>query len=48
MEKKIVVCWKTEKDVTIHNFPNEIIRKVLRVNDTQVCLMLEATISREV
>jgi hypothetical protein len=22
MEKKIVVCWKTEKDVTIHNFPN--------------------------
>lgn len=48
LEKKTIIVWKNDKDLIIHNFPNEIIRKILRINDTQVCLMLEATISKEV
>ena len=46
-EKKYIMIWKNDKEVTIHNFPNEIIKKMIKVNDTQICLLLEATISRE-
>lgn len=31
-----------------HSLPNEVIRKIIKMNDNQVCLMLEATISKEV
>lgn len=47
VEKKYILIWKSDKEVTIHNFPNEVIRKMMKVNDTQVCLLLEATISKE-
>lgn len=32
----------------IHSFPNEVIKKIIKMSDTQACLMLEATISKEV
>lgn len=41
------MIWKNDKEVIIHNFPNEVIRKMMKVTDTQVCLLLEATISKE-
>lgn len=41
------MIWKNDKEVTIHNFPNEVIKKIIKVNDKQVCLFLEATISKE-
>ena len=47
-EKKFLVIWRSSKEVVIHSFPSEIIKKVLKVSDRRVCLMLEATISREV
>lgn len=46
VEKKYILIWKNDKEVTIHNFPTEVIRKMMKVNDTQVCLLLEATISK--
>jgi hypothetical protein len=46
-EKKYIMIWKNDKEVTIHNFPNEVIKKIIKVNDKQVCLFLEATISKE-
>ena len=41
------MIWKNDQEVTISNFPNEIIKKIMRVNDNQVCLLLEATKSKE-
>lgn len=48
LEKKFILIWKSDKEVIIHNFPNEVIKKIMKVNDTQVCLLLEATLSKEV
>ena len=42
------MIWKNADEVIIHNFPNEIIKKIMRVSETQVCLLLEATLSKEV
>lgn len=47
LEKRWVVVWRGEAEATIHSFPNEIIRKVIRMTDSLACLMLEATISKE-
>ena len=47
-EKKYIMVWKNDQEVIIHNFPNETIKKILKVNDTQVCLLLEATKSKEI
>jgi hypothetical protein len=46
VEKKYILIWKNDKEVIIHNFPNEVIKKMMKVSDTQVCLLLEATISK--
>jgi hypothetical protein len=46
-EKKYVINWKNPTECRISNFPNEIIKKIIKINETQACLMLEATASRE-
>lgn len=48
LEKRWVVVWGSEQEAIIHSFPNEVIKKIIRMSDTQACLMLEATISKEV
>lgn len=48
IEKKFILIWKSDKEVIIHNFPNEVIKKIMKVNETQVCVLLEATLSKEV
>lgn len=47
-EKKFIVVWKSPKEAVIHTYPTEIIKKVIRMGPKRVCLMLEATISKEV
>jgi hypothetical protein len=42
------MIWKNDKEVIVHSCPNESIKKVMRVSDSQICLLLEATISKEV
>lgn len=46
LERRWVLVWRSEQEATIHSFPNEVIKKILRMSDTLACLMLEATISR--
>lgn len=48
LEKRWVLVWRSEQEMVHHSLPNEVIRKVIKMNDSQVCLMLEATISKEV
>lgn len=48
LEKRWILVWKNELEVIIHSFPNEVIKKIIKMSDTQACLMLEATISKEV
>lgn len=47
-EKKYIITWKNNTECVISNFPNEIIRKIIRLNETQACLLLEATASKEI
>ncbi len=42
------MIWKNADEVIIHNFPDEIIKKIMKVNETQICLLLEATLSKEI
>ena len=45
--KRYITTWKNHQEVAISNFPNEVIKKIMRVNESQVCLLLEATKSKE-
>ena len=40
MEKKYIMVWKNDQEVNVHKFPAETIKKIMKVNDTQVCLLL--------
>jgi hypothetical protein len=37
-----VITWKDSEEYTEHSFPNEVIRKVVKLNDRQVFLLLQA------
>ena len=47
-DKKHIIVWRTPKEAIIHTYPTEIIKKVIRMGPKRVCLMLEATTSKEV
>jgi hypothetical protein len=35
-----VLVWSSEQEATIHSFPNEVIKKVIKMGEAMACLML--------
>lgn len=40
LEKRWVLVWRNEQEAIIHSFPNEVIKKVIKMTDSLACLML--------
>jgi hypothetical protein len=46
-ETKYVIIWKDENECEIENFPTEIVKRILKIDETRAFLLLEATSSSQ-